>query len=174
MKGTVIISETLLEIVSVIISFVMIVLVVQLVFSTQTQTTYQTALTAVARDISSSIDRVVASAGSMTIQEDIPKGMQVNVSIDYKTVLVSSNNNIVRKSFSGLTNAPPVSYLNPTTLCIVKTHAILSAMPKECATRNASTLLWVSAIHIAPREIPECAIRTAIPICLQAFAKSDA
>ncbi len=122
MKGTVIISETLLEAVGVIISFIMIVLVVQLVFQSQTQATYHSAFDAVARDISTAIDRAAASSGSLSIQQDLPKGLNVNVSVDYKTVIISSNGNAVRKSFSGLTNTPPVNFYNPTTLCIVKTQ----------------------------------------------------
>ena len=122
MKGTVIISETLLEIVSVIISFIMVVLVVQLVFQSQTQTTYQSAFQSVARDISTAIDRAAASSGSLFIQQDLPKGLNVNVTIDYKTVLVGTNDNTIRKSFSALTNTPPSSYVNPSTLCIVKTQ----------------------------------------------------
>jgi len=108
MKGTVIISETLLEAVGVIISFILIVLVVQLVFSSQTQTTYQSVFQSVARDIATAIDRAAASSGALYIQQDLPKGLKVNVSIDYKTVLVSSGDNSVRKSFAGLTNVPPV------------------------------------------------------------------
>jgi type II secretory pathway pseudopilin PulG len=122
MKGTVIISETLLEAVSVIISFILIVLVVQLVFQSQTQSTYQSAFLSVARDISTAIDRAAAASGSLYIQQDLPKGLSVNVSIDYKSVIVSSGSNAVRKSFSGLTNTPPASFINPTTLCIVKTQ----------------------------------------------------
>jgi type II secretory pathway pseudopilin PulG len=122
MKGTVIISETLLEAVGVIISFIIIVLVVQLVFQSQTQETYQSAFTSVARDISTAIDRAAASSGSLFIQQDLPKGLNVNVSITYKTVIISSGSNAVRKSFSGLTNTPPVNFYNPTTLCIVKTQ----------------------------------------------------
>ena len=90
MKGTVIISETLLEAVGVIISFILIVLVVQLVFQSQTQSTYQSAFDAVARDISTAIDRAAAASGSLYIQQDLPKGLKVNVSIDYKTVIVST------------------------------------------------------------------------------------
>lgn len=122
MKGSVVISETLLELVGIIISFILIVLVVQLVFQTQTQTTYQSAFESVARDISTAIDRAAASSGSLYIQEDLPKGLSVNVSIDYKTVIVSSQGTSVRKSFSGLTNTPPVFYVNPSSLCIVKTQ----------------------------------------------------
>ena len=122
MKGTVIISETLLEAVGVIISFIMIVLVIQLVFQSQTQSTYQSAFTSIARDISTAIDRAAASSGSLFIQQDLPKGLKVNVSIDYKTVIVSSGGNAVRKSFSALTNTPPATYYNPSTLCIVKTQ----------------------------------------------------
>jgi len=122
MKGTVIISETLLEIVGVIISFILIVLVIQLVFQSQTQATYQSAFQSVARDISTAIDRAVAASGSLYIQQDLPKGLNVNVSIDYKTVIVSSKGNAARKSFSGLTNTPPTYFVNPTTLCVVKTQ----------------------------------------------------
>jgi len=122
MKGTVIISETLLEAVGVIISFILIVLVIQLVFSSQTQNTYQSAFQSVARDVSSAIDRAAASSGSMYIQQDLPKGLNVNVSVDYKTVVVSSQGNSARTSFAGLTNTPPAYFINPTSLCIVKTQ----------------------------------------------------
>jgi hypothetical protein len=122
MRGTVIISETLLEAIGVLISFILIVLVVQLVFQQQTQVTYQSAFEAVARDISTAIDRAAAASGSLYIQQDLPKGLKVNVSISYKNVIVSSDTISARKSFSGLTNTPPASFINPTTLCIVKTQ----------------------------------------------------
>jgi hypothetical protein len=122
MKGTVIISETLLEAVGIVISFILIVLVVQLVFQQQTQTTYQSAFQAVARDISTAIDRSAAASGSMFIQQDLPKGLKVNVTISYKNIIVSSGSIAARKSFSGLTNTPPVTLINPTTICIVKSQ----------------------------------------------------
>lgn len=120
MKGS-ILSENILEITSVLISFVIIALVVQLVFSQQTTSVYESAYQSVSRDISTAIDRAVASGGSTAIQQDMPKGLKLNVLIDYKTVIVQYGNYVVKNYFSGLTHSGSYNFSNPQTLCIVKT-----------------------------------------------------
>ena len=120
-KGSVVISETLLEAVGVIISFIIIVLVIQLVFQQQTAVTYESAYESVARDVSTAIDRASAAAGSIFIEQPLPKGFQLNLTIDYKIVLIEYGGHAVRKSTVGMTYTSPKSYTNPSILCIIKT-----------------------------------------------------
>lgn len=122
MKGSVVLSENLLAIVGILISFVLIVLVVQLVFSQQTTAMYESIYQSVARDISTAIDRAVASAGSIAIQQDMPKGLKLNLLIDYKTIIVQYDTYSVTNYFSGLIHSGPYKFLDPKTLCIVKTN----------------------------------------------------
>jgi len=121
-KGAVVLSETLLAVTEVVISFILIVLTIQLVFQQQSSVTVQSAYEAVARDVSTSIDRAAAAAGAIYIEQPIPKGLKLNLTIDYKTVLVSYGSQSVRKSFVGLTYTNPVTISNPTDLCVVKTE----------------------------------------------------
>ena len=121
-KGSVVISETLLEATGVIISFILIVLVIQLVFQQQTGVTFESAFESVARDISTGIDRAAAVAGSIFIEQPLPKGLKFNLTIDYKTVLVGyGGGKAVRKSTVGLTYTSPRTFTDPTILCIIKT-----------------------------------------------------
>jgi len=106
----------------VIISFIIIVLVIQLVFQQQTAVTFESAFESVARDISTGIDRTAAAAGSIFIEQAVPKGLKFNLTVDYKTVLVSyGSDKAVRKSTVGLTYTSPRTFTNPTSLCIIKT-----------------------------------------------------
>jgi len=120
-KGQIVLSETLLAATEVIISFILIVLVIQLVFQQQSSITIEVAYDSVARDVSTSIDRASAAAGSMIIEQPLPKGLKMNMTIDYKTVIVSFGSLTVRKSFVGLTYTNAVTFTNPSKLCIVKT-----------------------------------------------------
>jgi len=122
MKGSVILSENVLEIASVLISFVLIVLVIQLVFSQQTTATYESAYESVARDITTAIDRAVASAGSIALQQDIPKGLKLDLLVDYKTIVIHSGRYTIKNYFSGLIHSGPYNFSDPKTLCIVKTN----------------------------------------------------
>jgi hypothetical protein len=163
MKGAVVISETLLEAVGVIISFIIIVLVVQLVFQQQTAITYESAFESVARDVSTAIDRAAAAAGSMYIEQPIPKGMQFNLTIDYKTVFVEYGGQSARKSFDGLTYTSPKSYTNPSTLCIIKTandrRVYVAEGACKCDTKdnvcNPACSLQNKCSHACKTEVPD-------------------
>ena len=122
MKGSVILSETMLETTAILISFILIVLVVQLVFSQQNQRTYESVFEALGRDVSTSIDRAAATAGNIQMQIDIPKGLRFRLDIDQKALIIKyGDKNSVRTFFSSLIKSGPYSFENPKSLCIVKT-----------------------------------------------------
>jgi hypothetical protein len=122
MRGTVVLSETILASTGILISFILVVLVVQLVFSQQSGRTFESTFESLARDISTSIDRTAAVAGSIQIQQEIPKGLKFDLNIDYKTVIIKyEGNKAVRNSFVGLIKSGPYLFHNPEILCIVKT-----------------------------------------------------
>jgi hypothetical protein len=121
MKGSITLSETILEGTGILISFILIVLVVQLVFSQQSSRTSESVFNSLARDISTNIDRASAAAGSVQIQQDIPKGLKFDLTIDYKTLILKyGNGETVKNSFIGLTKSSQIVLKNPTTLCMVK------------------------------------------------------
>jgi hypothetical protein len=120
-KGSVVLSETMLETTAILISFILIVLVVQLVFSQQNQRTYESVFESLSRDISTSIDRASATAGNIQIQEDIPKGLKFKLSIDQKALIIEyGDKNSVRTFFSSDIKSGPYLYENPKSLCIIK------------------------------------------------------
>ena len=120
MKGSIIISETILEAAGVLISFILIVLVVNMVFSQQTTKTYESAFQSMARDISIAIDRVAASSGSMYIQQNLTKGLKFNLFIDYKSVVIKYSDNSVQNYFIANMHSGPYSFESPKTLCMAK------------------------------------------------------
>jgi len=112
----------MLETTAVLISFILIVLVVQLVFSEQNKRTFESVFEALGRDISTSIDRAAAAAGNIQIQQDIPKGLRFKLDIDQKALIVKyGEKSSVRTFFSSLIRSGPYSFENPKSLCIVKT-----------------------------------------------------
>jgi len=140
-KGTIIISESIITAVEIIISFILIVLVINLVFTQQASRTYRSAFETIARDIATAIDRAAAAAGSMVIKVDIPAGTKFNLLVDYKSVVVSYGNNVsVRKFFSGVTHSGSQYFENPESLCVIKTkndnRVVLTDKP-SCGKCNA-------------------------------------
>lgn len=122
MKGIAVLSETLLTAISLVISFILIILIVNMVFSIQTSRTYSELFKSIARDIGVGIDRAAAMAGSGMVEVDIPKGLKMNVTVDYKTTFINYGDKTVQSSFSGLTHGGPYNFINPEKLCIVKTR----------------------------------------------------
>ena len=120
MKGSIIISETILEAAGVLISFILIALVVNMVFSQQTVNTYESAFQSMARDTSIAIDRVAASSGSMYIQQNLTKGLRFNLFIDYKSIIIKYSDKAVQNYFIADTRSGPYIFSNPKTLCIAK------------------------------------------------------
>jgi len=121
MKGSITLSETILAGSGIIISFILIILVVQMVFSQQSSKTYESTFDSLAREISTNIDRAAAAAGSVEIQQDMPKGLKFDLTIDYKTVILRyGGNNAVKNSFIGSIKSDVITFHNPSTLCMVK------------------------------------------------------
>lgn len=120
-KGDVIVSENVLTALAIIISFLLIAIVFRAFVSTESKDVYRETLNSVARDIAISIDRVAALTGSGMTQIDIPKGLYMNLKIDYKSVFITSGDYNVKNSFSGLLKTGPYEFSNATVLCISKT-----------------------------------------------------
>ena len=120
MKGSTILSESILTGFSIVISFILIVLVVRVVISQQTDRTYKNLFESVARDIVVIIDKLSSTTGSGLIEYKIPKGVHINLKIDYKSVFVLAGNETIKKSFSGNLNSGPYDFYEPEVLCFVK------------------------------------------------------
>ena len=89
MKGSMVLSESILNISSIIISFILIALVVRVVFNQQSNATYENLFKSIARDISLIIDREASLSSDTWIEYKIPKGAKVDIQIQHKTVFVN-------------------------------------------------------------------------------------
>ena len=119
-KGAVVISETVLLAFGVIISFVLMVSMGSMIFGGQSDAADESALGFVAKDIAASIDRVAAEAGSVGILYRLPKGMKVDVTVDYKRLKVSADGKSYSAPFMALTHTRPYTIEKPRYLCMVK------------------------------------------------------
>ena len=137
-KGIAILSETVLSAFSLVISFVLIILVVYTVFSQQTTRTYAEVFKSVGRDVATAIDRAAALAGSGMIEQEIPKGLKMNITIDYKSIFMTYDGKTIKKSFSGLLNSGPYRFENPEVLCIIKNrnNNKILIVDKPCSTQK--------------------------------------
>jgi len=140
MKGAVVISETVLSAISIVISFILISFVVYIIFSRQSSSTYEELYSSIARDITTSIDRIVALAGSSKIEQEIPKGVKMNLTIDYKSIFINYGDKTIKRSFSGLIHSGPYNFENPEVLCIVKSRndrrVTISDRPCRCDVKD--------------------------------------
>ncbi len=138
MKGVITLSENVLSIFSLVISFILIILVVYTVFSQQTSRTYDQVFRSVGRDIAIAIDRVAALTGSGMIEQEIPKGLKMNIIIDYKSIFITYDRKTIKRSFSGLLHGGPYTFENPEVLCIVKNRddKKILIVDSPCATQK--------------------------------------
>jgi len=120
MKGSSVLSENILTGLSIIISFILIILVVRTVISYQTERTYENLLGSIGRDIVAIVDRLSSTTGSGLIEYNIPKGVHINLTIDYKSVFVLAGKDGIKKFFSGNLNSGPYVFDEPEVLCFVK------------------------------------------------------
>ena len=120
LKGGAVLSETILNTLSLVISFILIISVVYGLFFTQSEKTNRNAFRAIARDIGFLIDRTAALAGSQEYEYNIPEGVNVNLSIGYKKIYLSYDKGTIEESFSGLIHSGPYHFVNPKKLCLVK------------------------------------------------------
>ena len=119
-KGAIVISETVLLAFGVIISFVLMASMGSMIFGGQSEAAEESALAFVAKDIAVSIDRVAAEAGSVGILYTLPKGMNVDVEVDYKRLKVSADGKSYSAPFMALTHTRPYTIEKPKYLCMVK------------------------------------------------------
>ncbi len=135
MKGSTILSESILTGFSIVISFILIVLVVRVVLTQQSKETYKNLFESIGRDIVVIIDKLSSTTGSSLIEYKIPKGVHINLKIDYKTVFVLVGNVSVKKSFSGNLNSGPYDFYEPEVLCFVKSKYDneIVIVDKECS-----------------------------------------
>ena len=133
MKGSTVLSENILMGMSAVISFILIILVVRMVLTQQTERTYQNLFESIARDISLIIDRQASMSSSEKREYELPKGVHADVRIDYKYVFVTYDDKTVSKSYSGITNSPQAyEFSEPRILCFVKNQNTIQVFDKPC------------------------------------------
>ncbi len=119
-KGAIVISETVLVAFGIIISFVLLGTMGSMLFSGQSETADMSALRLVAKDIAFNLDSAAAEAGSVAMIYKVPKGMKVDVKIDYKRVKVSVGDMSYSAPFIALAHTKPYILKNPRYICTVK------------------------------------------------------
>lgn len=133
MKGSTVLSENILTGLSIVISFILMVLVVRLVLSQQSERTYRNLFESIARDIALIIDRQASTAGSEKTEYEIPKGVHIEeIRIDYKSVFLTYEDGTIRKFFSGMLNSGPYTFNDPTVFCFVKKEQVIQISPIDC------------------------------------------
>jgi len=132
MKGSTVLSENILTGLSIIISFILMVLVVRVVLSQQSERSYRNLYESIARDITLIIDRSSSMGGLGKVEYRLQKGVKAGVRIDYKSVFVSYGDKTVKKSFSGLLNSGPYNFIEPEVLCFIKDDTGINIFNKSC------------------------------------------
>jgi len=66
------------------------------------------------------LDSVTAEAGSVAMAYKVPKGMKVDVEVDYKRVKVRADDKIYSAPFFALAHTKPYILKNPRYICTVK------------------------------------------------------
>ena len=142
MKGVTVLSDTILNAITIVISLILVVLIVNIVFSQKTLKTSEELYKSVARDIATSLDTAIATAGSAIIEQEIPKRTRLDLTIDYKTVFIAYDGKTIRKLYSGLIEGGPYSFKNPDLICIVKTKndGKLYIMDKACSCNPSNSI----------------------------------
>ena len=119
-KGAVVISETMLLAFGIIVSFVLLATMGSMIMKGQSEPAEESAMLLVAKDIASTIDRVAAEAGSVAIVYRVPKGMKVDIGVDYKRLKVSAEDKSYSAPFQALTHTKPYTLDRPKYMCFVK------------------------------------------------------
>jgi hypothetical protein len=133
MKGSTVLSENILTGLSIVISFILMVLVVRLVLSQQSERTYRNLFESITRDIALIIDRQASTAGSEKTEYEIPKGVHIDeIRVDYKSVFLTYEEGTIRKFFSGMLNSGPYTFNDPEVLCFVKKEQVIQISPIDC------------------------------------------
>jgi len=132
MKGSTVLSENILTGLSIIISFILMVLVVRVVLSQQSERSYRNLYESIARDITLIIDRLSSMSSSGKVEYRLQKGVKADVRIDYKSVFVSYGDKTVKKSFSGLLNSGPYNFIEPEVLCFIKDDIGINIFDVSC------------------------------------------
>jgi hypothetical protein len=131
-KGSTVISENILTGFTMVISFILIVLVVRLVLTYQSERVYENIFESIARDIATTIDRQTSMSGEEKKEYELPKGVHADLRIDYKYVFVKYDDKIIRKSFSGLTNSHVYEFNDPRILCFIKEGSVIEIFDRKC------------------------------------------
>jgi hypothetical protein len=137
LRGDASLSESMINIFTLVLSFILIIMIVKGLFIDSADRTYASSFEPVARDVAATIDRIGALAGSQMVGLEIPKGMDINLSIDHKLVTVYHDKGRAQQAYSGLINSGPYFFENPRELCFVKNREDLriTIVPKKCACR---------------------------------------
>ncbi len=119
-KGAVVISETMLLAFGIVVSFVLLATMGSMIMKGQSEPAEESAMLLVAKDIACTIDRVAAEAGSVAIVYRVPKGMKVDVGVDYKLLKVTAGDKTYGAPFQALTHTKPYMLSTPRYMCFVK------------------------------------------------------
>ncbi|MBN2094655.1 MAG: transglutaminase family protein [Candidatus Aenigmarchaeota archaeon] len=136
-KGDAALSESMINVIALLLSFVLIVLVVRGIFAQSSENTYASSIEPIARDVVYAIDRTAALAGSQQTYYQLPEGVNVNLTVDNKIVTVIYDKGTASKTFSGLIHSGPYFFENPKGLCFVKNRddRKITIVPRECICR---------------------------------------
>ncbi|MFH1127140.1 MAG: VCBS repeat-containing protein, partial [archaeon] len=119
-KAAIVISETMLLAFGIVISFIILASMGSMIFKDQSEESTNSALGSIAKSIAQDIDNIAAEAGSVAVVYELPKGMKVNVSVDYKQVKVKGDDIVQGAPFQALTHTRPYTLDKPRYICIVK------------------------------------------------------
>jgi hypothetical protein len=138
----VIISENLISAFALIISIFLIFFIAGSLFSTQTERAGEVAYSNIAKSVAELIDRAAAEAGSAFIEYNVPSGLQFNMNITYRNVIVTPKGmEPVSSSFSSVTHTGDYGFRNPKKLCVVKNRydrtILVKNGPCECNTKDS-------------------------------------
>ena len=117
------------------------VLVVRMVLSQQAERTYKNLFESIARVIAMIIDREASMSGSQETEYELPKGVHVDIKIDYKSVFVTYGDETVMKSFSGMLNSGPYEFEDPNVLCFIKIEHVIQIFDKACDEANPDSVI---------------------------------
>lgn len=136
-----IISENLISTFAIIISIFLIFLIAHSLFSSQTGRASEVAYSNIAKGLADLIDRVAAEAGSAYIEYNLPKGLEFDVNITYRNVVIRPKDmEPLTSSFSSLTHTGDYGLVNPKKMCIIKNRydrrIIVKNGPCECNIKD--------------------------------------
>ncbi|MFH1433016.1 MAG: hypothetical protein ABIG84_07415 [archaeon] len=119
-KAAIVISETMLLAFGIVISFIILSSMGSMIFKGQSEESTKSLIGSIAKSMAGDIDNAAAEAGSVAFVFEIPKGLKINVSVDYKEINVKGDDITIRAPFQALTHTRSYTLDKPRYICIVK------------------------------------------------------